>query len=409
MQEYKPDMNIRQMIICSTLSERPLLLEHIRVGTERPGLYDFELNLLNLISQITNGSRIEVDEKRAALFFFPGIVTNNDGDEFSFDCGNVRSITYFLEALIPIALFGKAPLRVTLKGITNDGLDLSIDSLAGTMPPLLRRFGVEGDLLLKTEKRGFVPHGGGSVKVRCPTVKMTLNAVELLEEGKFKRIRGVAYGASIHPQFLNDMTSAAKKILNDYSLDVWLTNDLSKAVQKDAQGYGISLVAESLKGTFISADDCFDIDKGRRDPSNEPEALGRRCALRLLDELGYGGFLDTHLQSTALLLAALSERKISRLKLGRISNYTVAMLRNIRDYFGVVFNIKAEEMQIESEVPSRKNSINVREEDGENENENENGDAMEEEESKQVRAQRPPMVIFSCIGMGLANLSRKVH
>ena len=37
-----------------------------------------------------------------------------------FDCGYIRSISYFLEYLLIIALFGKSNLAITLKGITND-------------------------------------------------------------------------------------------------------------------------------------------------------------------------------------------------------------------------------------------------------------------------------------------------
>ena len=39
-----------------------------------------------------------------------------------------RWLTYYLEFLLPIALFGKRALNAEFIGITNDNVDLSIDS-----------------------------------------------------------------------------------------------------------------------------------------------------------------------------------------------------------------------------------------------------------------------------------------
>jgi RNA 3'-terminal phosphate cyclase-like protein len=73
------------------------------------------------------------------------------GGRIEHDCGTTRSIGWFLEAIIPLALFSKRPLHVTLTGITNDNLDLSVDSIRAVTLPLLKQFGVaeEGGLDLK--------------------------------------------------------------------------------------------------------------------------------------------------------------------------------------------------------------------------------------------------------------------
>lgn len=60
--------------------------------------------------------------------YYPGIITNNDGIEFDFDCGEERSITYFLEYLVILSLFGKNKLVVKMRGVTNDEIDKSVDT-----------------------------------------------------------------------------------------------------------------------------------------------------------------------------------------------------------------------------------------------------------------------------------------
>jgi RNA 3'-terminal phosphate cyclase-like protein len=48
-----------------------------------------------------------------------------------------RSIGWFLEALVPLCIFGKEPARLTLTGVTNDENDLSVDVLKNVTLPLL--------------------------------------------------------------------------------------------------------------------------------------------------------------------------------------------------------------------------------------------------------------------------------
>ena len=84
------------------------------------------MKFLELIGRISNGAKFEVSKSGTNLKYYPGIITNNDDVEIEFDCGLQRSISYFLEPLIPLALFGKSNLKLTLTGITNDETDVSV-------------------------------------------------------------------------------------------------------------------------------------------------------------------------------------------------------------------------------------------------------------------------------------------
>jgi len=119
----------RLKIMYSTLFSKPIEIKSIRVNSMNPGLRDYEANFLKLVCQITNGSKVEISKSGDILRFFPGVITNNYGEMFEFDCGNERNITYFLEGILPISLFGKEPMKCTLIGITNDTQDISVSLL----------------------------------------------------------------------------------------------------------------------------------------------------------------------------------------------------------------------------------------------------------------------------------------
>jgi RNA 3'-terminal phosphate cyclase-like protein len=130
------------------------------------------------------------------LTYIPGIITNNGGVPFDFDCGQDRSIAYYLEPLILISLFGKTDLKATLNGFTNDHIDQSVDSVLNCLIPLVKRFAPEWACTLKINRRGFRPNATGKVYFAAPFVKY-LKAVDLVSRGPFKRIRGVCAGARV--------------------------------------------------------------------------------------------------------------------------------------------------------------------------------------------------------------------
>lgn len=73
-----------------------------------------------------------------------------------------------------------------------------------------------------------------------------------------------------------------------------------------------------------------------------PEDLGKRCAYALLDEVYYGGCVDSTNQQTALLLMSLTQGdNISSLKVGgRVTQQSVAMVRNIKKFWNLEFKVE---------------------------------------------------------------------
>lgn len=88
-----------------------------------PGLTDCELSLLKLIEKITNGTIVNINKTGTRLIFRPGMIDSNEGMPVNHDCHLSRSITYYLECIVPIAIFGKSKMTLTLTGNTDDSID----------------------------------------------------------------------------------------------------------------------------------------------------------------------------------------------------------------------------------------------------------------------------------------------
>jgi RNA 3'-terminal phosphate cyclase-like protein len=198
--------NFRQRIALSTLSGRRIVIASIRSKDDSPGLRDYEANFLRLMDKLTNGSSIEINETGTSLRYSPGFLL---GGSLEHDCGTARSIGWFLEGILALAAFGKKPLALVLKGVTNDDVDYCVDTLKFLHLPAMAHFGVKEGLELELVRRGCTPGGGGEVRFACPAVR-ELKAINFVEEGYIKKIRGVAYACKVSPLVANRMVDSAR-------------------------------------------------------------------------------------------------------------------------------------------------------------------------------------------------------
>nr|XP_058960547.1 RNA 3'-terminal phosphate cyclase-like protein [Pocillopora verrucosa] len=132
----------RQRLVLATLSGKSVKIKNIRAVEDDPGLKDFEASFIRLLDKVTNGSRIEINETGTMLFYKPGLLT---GGTIDHDCNPQRSIGYYLEAVVLLAPFCKKPIRLTLKGITNDRHDPTVDIIKTVTLPLVKKFVVDDE------------------------------------------------------------------------------------------------------------------------------------------------------------------------------------------------------------------------------------------------------------------------
>lgn len=338
--KYEGANYLRQRMVLATISGRPIIVSNIRADDENPGLRDYEASFLRLLDKICDGCVIKINETGTVLRYTPGQIIG--GDSLVHACPPTRSIAYYVEALVLLAPFAKRPLSIKLKGITNDGADIACDTLRTVALPLLQRhFGLGESMVFKILKRGARPEGGGEVIFTCPIIQ-AVQPVEILNEGKVKRVRGVAFTAKVSPQFAARMVDAARGVLNDFLPDVWIYTDHGKGdTCGNSPGYGISLVAETITQCLKSADACADLEGTDEKALGSPEEVGAAAAKRLLAEIELNGVVDTAHQPMAIFFLAMSEEtKPARIRLSRLSPAAVALLRHLRDFLGVSFKIR---------------------------------------------------------------------
>jgi len=343
---YKGSNFLRQRLCLATVASRPIVITDIRPRDEEPGLRDYEASFIRLLDKICDGSDISIDETGTVLRYTPGQIIG--GDSVVHNCPTSRCMTYFLEGLLFLAPFAKRPLGIRLRGVTNGGPDVTCDTFRTATLPLLAKFGLSEGLIFKITKRGALPGAGGEVTFTCPTLKK-VEPIELLDEGKVKRVRGVAYTTKVSPQFAARMVDAARGVLNDFLPDVWIYADQCKgAACGESPGYGLSLVAETITRCLKSSDACAELESGSGEQDapqavslQSPEEVGESAARRLLAEIDLDGVVDTAHQPIILFFLALSEEtKPARVRLSRLSPAAAQMLRHIHDFFAVKFQIK---------------------------------------------------------------------
>ena len=126
---------------------------------------DYELSLLKLVEKLTNGSVVNINKSGTRLIFRLGIIDCNDGLAVEHDCHLDRNITYYLEVVVPLAVFGKTIMNLTFKGNTDDNLSYTIASVKSAWNHHLKLFGAGNSLDITVSKRGYAPLGGGVVQI----------------------------------------------------------------------------------------------------------------------------------------------------------------------------------------------------------------------------------------------------
>lgn len=388
----------RARLVLATISGQPIRIDGIREDDPtHPGLREHEASLLRLLEKVSRGARVEINETGTTLRYRPGVLV---GGSVEHECPKGRGVGYFLEALLLLGLFGRKPLRATLRGVTCGGLDGSADAWRTVGLPLVRRclgVGVQkaaspgdanfaaaaadaaaaalgggtvaaGDLALRLVRRGVPPLGGGEVVLDVPCVRC-LPPLTLLDEGAVRRVRGVAFAARVAPAAAARAVDGCRGVLNKLLADVFVFTDHApgQATGGLSPGYGLTLVAETTSGCLLGAEACSSRDDGgggagaggtaaaaaksssngtkpssRPPPPLAPEDVGSLAAQALLDEVDRGGVCSAGHQGLLLLLAACSDASASQVRLGPLTPHAAATLRAARDVLGIEFALRPE-------------------------------------------------------------------
>jgi len=259
-----------------------------------------------------------------------------------------RGVSWFLLPLCLLAPFSKAQVNVIFTGpgvITSATAagDISVDTVRTAILPLYKQFGILLNLELRIIRRSCPGSNGaggaGEVQLVFGHQVRLPKTLHLLNGGRVKRIRGVAYATGVAAANNARMIEAARGVLNAYVPDTYIFSDVSsapylpstdksnpKARRKIGVGFGLSLVAESSTNCLFSADVASPTSGGV-----PPEDIGRQCAFQLLEAISKGGCSSEAAATTMLTLMAMGSEDVGRIQLGKEIASTEGIIALARD------------------------------------------------------------------------------
>ena len=224
--------------------------------------------------------------------------------------------------------------------------DVSADTIRTAFLPIYAKFGITNDIELRIIRRSNPGQNGkggaGEVQLIFGHQVRLPKTVHLLNPGRVKKIRGVAYSTGVSGSNNARMIEEARGVLNTFAPDTYIFSDVSSAPylpaasdqagsnqkRKTGVGFGLSLVAESSTGCLYSADIASPHSGGIT-----PEDIGHRCAYQLLESISLGGCVSLTAAPTMLILMAMGSEDVARIQLGRNvlgSETVIGLARDLR-------------------------------------------------------------------------------
>ncbi|KAF1969053.1 18S rRNA biogenesis protein [Bimuria novae-zelandiae CBS 107.79] len=374
--QFEGHRHLTTRLLLSTLTGRPIRISKIRPSSTRPGLTPYETNFIRLLDSVTNGAQIQFSMTGTTLVYRPGLITGSaEGlgamggvlrHEIPRECAR-RGASWWLIPLALLAPFAKDKLNVVLHGegcvtsATPAG-DVSVDTVRTAILPLYKSFGIERGIELRVLKRSCAPaqgkSAGGEVQLVFGHQVRLPKTLHLMNKGRVKRIRGVAYAVGVSGSNNARMIDTARGVLNNFVPDTYIFSDVSKSPlitsssrgkgdasgkEKGAVGFGLCLVAESSTNCVYSADVASPPQGGVT-----PEDLGKQCAYQLLEKISAGGCVESTSLETVLLLMAMGSEDVGRVCLGKdvlATEEAVQLGRDVKVFTGAAWGFRSKGME----------------------------------------------------------------
>lgn len=282
---------VRAAVALAAVTGRPVRISNIRAGRSKPGLAAQHVAAVRAVAGLCGGSVENLALKSPQIEFRPG---RRSGGTSRFEVGTAGSISLVLQALIPVAVSGAAPCRVTIGGGTDVRGAPPIDYLQRVLLPLIGRMGVR--VALNVRRRGYYPRGGGEVELSVQPGK--LRPIRLESPGRLLRIGGLAHVAGLPLSVAERMREAAARQLGADRAKPGIETAVLAEGQAAGTGGAVVLWAE-LENSTLGAGRTA--ERGVR-----AEALGEAAARELGEDLAAGAALDVHAADQMLVYLALA-------------------------------------------------------------------------------------------------------
>lgn len=182
---------LRSSLALSIVTGRPVCVERIRAGREKPGLMRQHLTAIRAAAEVC-GARTRGDYIGSlSIEFHPGAIRPG---RYTFSVGTAGSATLVLQTVLPALCLADAPSELTLEGGTHNPWAPPFEFLAQAYIPLLNRMGA--GVATGLERYGFFPAGGGRFSVSIEPTRQW-QSLQLVERGEILRRAATALVANL--------------------------------------------------------------------------------------------------------------------------------------------------------------------------------------------------------------------
>ena len=313
---------LRYAVALATLTGQSLRITRIRAKRPKPGLRAQHLMAVTSCCAVSGGQVEGAEVGSQEIVYRPGKTIQ--GGDFHFDISTAGSATMTGFTLIPSCLFAHQTSRLTITGGLFQDFAPTFFHMQGVLLPLLQRMGA--DATLDMLRPGYVPKGGGRLRLVLNPTRSPLKPLRMVEQGCVGIVRGIALSSNLSEQHVSrrmaDRCSAILKA-RGYDTHIQIMED-STAVQR---GAALMVWAETDAGCLIGADQAGKL--GRKS-----EAIADFVARSLLEDLDSGAATDRHLADQLILFAALADG-VSEYTIPAVTEHVTANLWLVKTMLGV--------------------------------------------------------------------------
>jgi RNA 3'-terminal phosphate cyclase (ATP) len=285
---------VRFGVALSALTGRPIEIVNARAKRPRPGLRAQHVAAIRACADLCEARVEGVTPGSSRLCFHPG--PRLRGGSRVFRVGTAGSASMLALTLLPLAAFAEVALDARIEGGLFQDFAPSPHHMQQVLLPTLARLGLHASL--EVVRPGYVPTGGGELRLRVAPVAGALAPVSLLDPGQVTAASGIALSSHLAGRRVSDRMARS---CEERLVAAGLRCEIGRAHDELAPQAGASLCvwAESSTGCRFGADRAGA-------PRRSSEAIGRFVAEHLLADLASGGTTDRHLADQLVVFAALA-------------------------------------------------------------------------------------------------------
>lgn len=286
---------VRHCLSLASILRRELRMRNIRAKRRKPGLRPQHLKAVEACCMLTGGTAERAAVGSSEIVYTPGEVIRHG--EFNWDIGTAGSTTMMALCLLPLGCFAGQKSYYTISGGVFQDFAPNAFHTGHVLLPLLNRYGITADL--RVIQPGYVPRGGGTVRLDVEPVIGRLKPVRLPRQGRITGISGIAVASHLTERRVSQrMADACTKTLKEsgYPSEITTIEDHTS----NQPGAGLFISAKTDTGCIIGADMAGKIGRSA-------EYIGARVAQALLEDIRAGATVDRHTADQLILYAALAE------------------------------------------------------------------------------------------------------